>query len=250
MDWLNTRDWMLKPDTLLLFEGEDLLALLVIPEEPSGIRWLRLMVYYPTISPQKVWSEFWNFIVQHPFVGCTTAVIAQNSQLIPYLIDCGWENKQSIVFLAKQVSQPIQQADETPGLMIRAATVNDLQQIAAIDQESFIPLWRNSKATLEAGMRAHGYTTVATCAGVACGYQLSNHLYTSIHLARLAVMPGFQAKGVGRCLLDNLNNYAASVGCDSITVNTQNDNLRSLALYQKNGFERNSQQFPVLQYQF
>ena len=250
MDWLNTRDWMLKPDTLLLFEGSDLLAMLVIPEEPSGIRWLRLLVHLPFIPPQEVWLDFWHYIKQQPFIGCTVAVIAQNNQLARYLLDCGWEQKQSIVFLSKQIGNTEKQPETFGDVILRAATQMDLLPIAEIDQASFVPLWRNGTATLEAGMRSNSYTTVAILDGVICGYQLSNFMYTGLHLARLAVMPDFQARGVGHSLLNDLTRYAASARCDIITVNTQNDNHRSLALYERNGFERNTQQYPVLQFQF
>jgi ribosomal protein S18 acetylase RimI-like enzyme len=65
------------------------------------------------------------------------------------------------------------------------------------------------------------------------------------HLARLAVRNEAQGRGVGSALVRDLIQRLISKNRQRITVNTQADNAASLALYQKLGFVRTGEQYPV-----
>ena len=69
------------------------------------------------------------------------------------------------------------------------------------------------------------------------------------HLARLAVRKEAQGQGIGRALLTDLFIQMRKRGLERLTVNTQDDNVTSLALYQKTGFIRTVEQFPVFVYE-
>ncbi|HSB03157.1 MAG TPA: GNAT family N-acetyltransferase, partial [Anaerolineales bacterium] len=77
------------------------------------------------------------------------------------------------------------------------------------------------------------------------GYQLSTGGGQRAHLARLAVHPAGQGKGVGRALLSDLFAYLTYTGIPKLSVNTQSDNRVSLSLYQRMGFVRTGEQYPV-----
>jgi ribosomal protein S18 acetylase RimI-like enzyme len=67
------------------------------------------------------------------------------------------------------------------------------------------------------------------------------------HLARLAVLPDFQCRGIGYCLLYDLLSQFYRRGARSVTVNTQNDNLASIAVYEKIGFRATGETYPIYQ---
>jgi ribosomal protein S18 acetylase RimI-like enzyme len=58
-----------------------------------------------------------------------------------------------------------------------------------------------------------------------------------------------QGKGVGSALLGDLFRRLRWQGMDYISVNTQADNYASLQLYQKFGFTRTGEQYPVYTYE-
>jgi ribosomal protein S18 acetylase RimI-like enzyme len=77
------------------------------------------------------------------------------------------------------------------------------------------------------------------------GYQLTTGGGTHAHLARLAVHPSMQGRGTGKALLGDLFTSLTHSGISRLSVNTQSDNFGSLSLYQKMGFVRTGEQYPV-----
>ncbi|MEJ5226157.1 MAG: GNAT family N-acetyltransferase, partial [Anaerolineales bacterium] len=77
------------------------------------------------------------------------------------------------------------------------------------------------------------------------GYQISTFGPFGAHLARLAVHPNAQQRGVGRALLADLIDKVSAHGLQRITVNTQGKNLVSQALYRKMGFVPSGESYPV-----
>jgi ribosomal protein S18 acetylase RimI-like enzyme len=132
--------------------------------------------------------------------------------------------------------------------MIRAMSIADLIGVEKVDLESFDPIWQNSRENLEIAFRQAAVASVVEEAGEIIGYQISTATPMGGHLARLAVTPMSQGKGVGYALLlDTLEQFEQR-GAQSVTVNTQQDNLISLSLYKKAGFERTGEEYPVYQY--
>ena len=77
------------------------------------------------------------------------------------------------------------------------------------------------------------------------GYQISTGGGQRAHLARLAVHPAVQGQGAGRALLNDLFVQLIYMGISRLSVNTQSDNQASLSLYQRTGFVRTGEQYPV-----
>jgi ribosomal protein S18 acetylase RimI-like enzyme len=80
------------------------------------------------------------------------------------------------------------------------------------------------------------------------GYQLSTQNPLGAHLARLAVRPEAQGRGVGFALVSHLIESLGAGQLNRLSVNTQADNTASLALYKKLGFVLTGERFPVLAY--
>ena len=122
---------------------------------------------------------------------------------------------------------------------------SDLRAVAELDAAAFEPLWQNSLDALERAYAQRSYATVAGEGPELTGYQLSTGSPLGAHLARLAVRPTVQGAGVGTALVRDLLMRFKQRRQPHITVNTQSDNAASQALYERMGFVRTGEQFPV-----
>jgi [ribosomal protein S18]-alanine N-acetyltransferase len=98
---------------------------------------------------------------------------------------------------------------------------------------------------LEHAFRQAAIATVAEKDGLLVGYQISTANHSGGHLARLAVHPGYQGKGVGYTILRDLLAQFERRGARHVTVNTQDDNTASISLYEKAGFIATGENYQV-----
>jgi ribosomal-protein-alanine N-acetyltransferase len=108
-------------------------------------------------------------------------------------------------------------------------------------------LWQNGRESLAAALRQSIVATGADVDGVLVGYQLTTASALGAHLARLAVDPVFQGRGLGAALVIDLLERLQRRGYDSVTLNTQSDNLRSQELYRRLGFRETGQRYAVFE---
>jgi ribosomal-protein-alanine N-acetyltransferase len=130
--------------------------------------------------------------------------------------------------------------------VIRTAHLNDLPAILELDTLVFDQLWRKSAGNFSEALARAVSFVVAELDGQIVGYQWCEIYRKHAHLARLAVHPGYQGRGIGAQLLYQAIIDTLSRGINLITLNTQEDNLRSHALYERFGFVRTEQRMPVL----
>ena len=119
---------------------------------------------------------------------------------------------------------------------LQPARAPDLEALARLDAAAFPPLWHFSRQDLlELLMRSR--FQVAWHEDEAIGYAaLIANSGSEAQLARLAVRPDVQGRGVGRQLLADAIHYAAHAGYRAIVLNTQTDNARSQRLYRAFSF--------------
>jgi len=245
LDWRTPLEWLGAPFFWTLEEGRQITAALACPTEAMGIAWVRLFVYAGRWSAENAWNILWD-TARHEIAragGATVAAIAMQPWFQTVLAASGFENRQNIVMLEWQY-QPWAPR-EAEGIRVRKMEESDLPEVAQADAASFPPLWQNPLETLR---RAYAQTMIATVAEGAqgvVGYQLSTGGRSRAHLARLAVHPSVQGHGVGRALLSDLFTRLNQFGIPRLSVNTQSDNSVSLSLYQKMGFLRTGEQYPV-----
>lgn len=248
LDWRSPLEWLGAPFYWALEEGKHITAALACPPEVEGIAWVRLFVYSMRWSPQNAWSMLWSAAQEEiaKAGGATVAAIAMQHWFQQVLSANGFENRQQIVMLEWQgfAGQP-RVAREVDGVRIRAMKQSDLDAVAGIDHASFEPLWHNSLDTLQRAYTQALYATVAESSEGIIGYQLTTGHKQRAHLARLAVHPGVQGKGIGQSLLADLFQKLIHSGILRLSVNTQHDNNASLTLYKKMGFHRTGEEYPV-----
>ncbi len=129
----------------------------------------------------------------------------------------------------------------------RQMLMSDLIRVEEIDELCFERIWRLSDQELESAYQVSDYADVVENDGEIIGYQMSARSRRGYHLARLAVHPGFRRKGVARSLVGSLLETISLSGYARLTVNTQDDNSASKALYQSLGFKETGDIYPVYQ---
>lgn len=246
LDWRSPLEWLGARFYWALDESGQITAALACPQETDGVAWVRLFVHAGRWSAQSAWNMLWataqDTIAQAG--GAKVAAIVMQPWFGDVLAASGFENRQQVVML--EWKYPAQGWNEAGDIRIRRMEETDLPNVEKLDAASFVPLWQNS---LESLRRAFAQALVTTVAenenSEIVGYQLSTGGGGRAHLARLAVHPSMQGRGVGRALLNNLFARLVPGGYSKITVNTQNDNEASLNLYQKMGFKLTGEQYPV-----
>ncbi len=250
LDWHPPLSWLGKQPfyVLELNEGE-ILAALACPPDTAGLVWLRLFAAAPGISPQRAWQVLWPAArdwLRENRPGTEVNSLAVSSELEGLLLKGGFREISRVVSLVWEVGsarwpEPGEQVE------IRDMTPADLPQVLAIDRAAFDPLWRNTLDELQAAFIVSFYSSVGLVGGQIKGYQISTANPQGGHLARLAVDPDQQGKRIGVSILDDLLDRFTREGIVEVSVNTQQDNQRSLALYRKFGFSVLEGSYPVLQ---
>lgn len=248
LDWRSPLEWLGDPFYWVLEEDRQITAALACPTEAVGIAWVRLFVYAGRWSAEDTWNMLW-LTAREDIAragGAKVAAIVMQSWFQQVLVASSFESPQQIVMLEWQgfASQPWA-ASEAKGIYIRKMTEADLPEVEKTDIAAFDPLWQNPLETLQRAFGQASFATVAENETGIIGYQLSTGSGQRAHLARLAVHPAVQGRGAGRALLHDLFTRLIQARIAKLSVNTQSDNQISLNLYQRMGFTRTGEQYPV-----
>ncbi|MGB8213716.1 MAG: GNAT family N-acetyltransferase [Anaerolineales bacterium] len=250
LDWRNPLDWIGAPPFFVLESQEQIISALACPPDPPSVAWVRLFVNSGKISLDESWQILWNaaYLDLARTGQFTVAAIVLQDWYHSLLIASGFTSRQSIVMLERE-QQDSEEVSLPPGFSIRAMRQYDLPAVAEVDAAAFDLLWQNSLPSLERAYPQAVLATVAEADGQVLGYQLSTRNPLGAHLARLAVRPALQGRGVGRALIADLIQQAERHAMYRLTVNTQSDNAASLALYRKTGFRETGERYPVYRLQ-
>ncbi len=250
LDWRGPLDWIGSPPFFVLESQGQVAAALGCPPDPPTVAWVRLFVNSGKIPIQEAWQMLWDKAraeLAHKGQFVTAAIVLQD-WLQNLLLSSGFTSRQSIVMLERDGGPPAEMA-LLPEISLRAMMPFDLPAVAEVDASAFELLWQNVLPVLERAYPQALWATVAETDGQVIGYQLSTRNQLGVHLARLAVRPAVQGKGLGYALVADLIEQAGRRGISHLTVNTQDDNATSLALYQRMGFRETGERYPVYQMQ-
>ena len=250
LDWRYPLDWIGSAPFFVLENQGQIISALACPPDPPSIAWVRLFVNSGKLSLEESWQMLWDAArldLAHK-QGFTVAAIVLQDWYHSLLINSGFTSRQSIVMLERDVQAPVE-ISLPAGFSIRAMLQYDLPAVAEVDAAAFEPLWQNSLPSLERAYPQAVLATVVELHGQVLGYQLSTRNPLGAHLARLAVRPELQGRGVGHALVADLIQQAERHAMYHLTVNTQSDNSSSLALYRRIGFRETGERYPVYQLQ-
>jgi ribosomal protein S18 acetylase RimI-like enzyme len=250
MDWRTPLDWLGSRHYWVLEDHGHVIAALACPQDPPGIAWMRLFTYASPLSGSEAWSSLWEAMRSEIIRtgGALVAAIAVKPWLQDLLADSGFTNYQNIVLL-DWVPHPFNQPSLPPDINIRPMLTSDLPAVSDTDADAFEQLWCNSIYALRKAYSLAVSATVAENAGKVIGYQISTGNMLGAHLARLAVRKEAQGLGIGSALVGDLILRLNTHNLTRLTVNTQSNNAASLSLYQKLGFNRTGEQYPVFIHQ-
>lgn len=248
LDWRTALEWIGAQNFWVLEDRGAIAAALACPEDPPDVAWIRLFSYAPHLSGPEAWSALWDFaradiFDSNPRAQVASIVMKQWFQNL--LLNSGFEPRHSIVLLELNLAD--YRPPSLPGdIRIRPMEDSDIQEAARVDREAFGAFWHNTVDSLQMARGQSLYSSVAEDDGGVIGYQISTGNPFGAHLARLGVQPEAQGRGVGSALVDDLIRRSGAVGSYRLSVNTQADNFASLRLYQKLGFARTGEYYPVL----
>ena len=133
---------------------------------------------------------------------------------------------------------------------LRIAGTPDIEAILAVNAAAFEPFWRYDDATLLNWLLTSDHAMLAEVDGQAAGFALTSHNPENeyAYLIRLATLPAYQERGIGRQLVGDALTYARFVGASGLALNTQNSNLVSRRLYESLGFHLTGHTLSVMVY--
>jgi ribosomal-protein-alanine N-acetyltransferase len=247
LDWKPVEDWLGAEPFLVLERGRKMVAALACPPDRPDIAWLRLLVVAEGVEVRQAWQRLWPEaeagLRRLQVTGI--AALSLDDWTRPLYESGGLQPTHAVVVLSRPprlaVPRPRQAA------RIRAATALDTEAIVETDTAAFAPPWQLSAEMIRLAVHQAEYLSVAESEGQVVGYQLTTPSRTGAHLARLAVRPEQQGRGLGEALVHDLIEHLNQRGGRELTVNTQDNNRASLTVYQRLGFELTGARFPVYQ---
>ena len=249
LDWKPPLEWIGDEPYLLVERNGDLLATLACPPDLPRITWIRLFAANGLINVSQAWNLLWGSAYERlsQFGKISIAAISLQSWFNELLEGSKFEHTDNVVVLMWEKSNPLQNPPPTD-VQIRLMMPEDLKIIEGIDHEAFGPVWKNSFESLDLAFHQSALASVAEFGDEIVGYQYSTSSSMGGHLARLAVKTNMQGKGIGYLLVHQVLNQFRAQGIRHVTVNTQQNNTASLALYSKAGFTFTGESYRVYQY--
>lgn len=250
LDWRTPLDWIGSDPYLVAEQNRELVGAIACPPDPSPVAWIRLFAAASTTTIDRAWDILWPGALERlkamPDLEWVEAIPLQR-WFQNLLEESNFIRSQQVDMLSWERGR-IPRENPRAEVAIRPMNKDDLSRVAEVDMAAFSSVWQNSRSSLEQAYLQAVVATVAEEEGRILGYQISTATPMGGHLARLAVIPEAQGRGVGYALVHDLLMQFDRRGAQVVSVNTQQDNLTSLALYQKAGFRRTGEEFPVYQY--
>lgn len=249
LDWRRPLEWLGKRPFLVAEEGGRLAAALACPPDPPGVAWLRLFAAATQTNAAEAWHALWP-AAQEELTGRANDVIAipLHTWFEDLLEQSEFIHEHTVVVLDWRPSYgPVSKSAGEASSAIRDMTDEDLERVWAVDNAGFPQIWNHSLETIRLAYAQSSLATVIEMDGQAVAYQISTQAAQGLHLARLAVHPGWQGRHLALSLVADLQKRLGEDEDQRLTVNTQDINKPSLGLYEKAGFKHTGEAFPVYQ---
>jgi len=123
--------------------------------------------------------------------------------------------------------------------IIRKMTLEDLEQVVAIDQVSFSLPWPARSFQFELTDNPASRCWVADLDGRILGMVVAWLIVDEIHIATIATHPGFRRQGIGKKILLHTLRYAKEDGAVTSFLEVRESNAVALEMYRKFGFVEN-----------
>jgi ribosomal protein S18 acetylase RimI-like enzyme len=122
------------------------------------------------------------------------------------------------------------------GITLVDGSPESVDELLALDHESFEPLWAYDRAILAGYVASDRLVEARTAEGELAGFTLSLVENGQGSLGRLAVDPALRRRGLGSVLVEDAVRALAWQGVGYVTLTTQVENTAARALYARCGF--------------
>jgi ribosomal-protein-alanine N-acetyltransferase len=249
LDWYTIEQWLENDEIIrLAWDDHHLVGVMGAAPPLNGTSWVRLILLRDRAPSRTTLHALWDSTRKALLpVGAQSAwLLLSNDSLSDDIRALGFEQDEWVVTLRRQGTdfpEPV-----TTPVVIHPLELDNLEPAVFVDHHAFAPPWQLDAPDLYQAVRQADSATVAIIDGKIIGYQLSTRYRETGHLARLAVMPDQQGKGVGGALLRQMLGGFLRKQVSTVTVNTQLSNTQSQRLYEYYGFRRNHFDLPVWKY--
>ena len=247
LDWFSPNERFNEPGCYAIIEDQKIKAMMAVTPECPEAAWLR---FFHAARDGQHGKNFKALLSQakmalHAIGALSLFSLAPYDWLERLLTDEGFTPTDKIVTLQRNTPEVISRWNNQE-LIIREMTHRDLAAVEAIDVAAFEPAWRLNRASMVKTYNLSAWHSVALLEGKIVGYQMSTSAFDTAHLARLAVDPRWQRRGVGHRLVQDMFETFSAIGVRSFSVNTQDSNHQSLSLYHSLCFEREDRDILVM----
>ena len=248
LGWRCPLDWLGFEPYLVAERNNQILAALACPPDIPDLTWVRLFAVSTAKQVDEAWEMMWP--VADRLLGKATPIVALPLQgwFQRLLEGSDFSHVYDVLMMKWEGNgRELNATPDDPSYCLRLMNYDDLEAIHNLDQTAFDPVWRHSIELLELAFQHAALATVAENMQGILGYQVSTANNSDGHLARLAVHPRARRLGVGYTLVQDMLKNFQRRGISKVTVNTQENNQASLSLYQKAGFKKTDEVFPIFQ---
>ena len=126
--------------------------------------------------------------------------------------------------------------DPKVGITIRTPLPEDLVQVVAMENRSFVDPWSPDALEQELASDSLRLPLVAEAGGKVVGYLMAWKIVDQLHILNIAADPDYRRRGVGTALLRTASDRAAEMGLGEITLEVRESNNEALAFYRRHGF--------------
>jgi ribosomal-protein-alanine N-acetyltransferase len=247
LDWLDADAFIDKNPFLLALYQNELVACIACPLSLHNVAWIRIFAVGLNHDPRLLWEQLWPLAIKElRSEDCKiAAALVISPWLEPMLLQSGFRETNAVIFL-EWLTTSSPSLSSFPG-ELRGVRPVDIDALIELDQKAFKGIWSNTRDELLEAYQTASISTVLEYEGELIGYQISTASAWGAHLARLAVHPSWQGRGIGNAIVTDLMGQVRKRGYHRLTVNTQEDNLRSLSLYRRLGFMATGDRYSVLE---
>ncbi len=249
LDWKPAEEWLGTQPFLVAERGRRVVGAIASPPDPADTAWIRMFAAASDTRADAMWDLLWP-LTQAALAASgvrLAAALGLEEWFGPLCLRAGFQHTHSVVVLSRHRGPLEPPLDVPNGVHVRPAYPADYETIAATDLAAFTPPWQMSSNLMRQAIPMADFLTVAEIEDQIVGYQLTTPSHQGAHLARLAVLPAWQGNGIGKTLVRHLIEHYNRRGIRELTVNTQDTNAASLAVYRSLGFVPFGATYPVFQ---
>ena len=241
LDWHTAGQWLdnERGPVFLAWQGNALAGYIGLSRPIAGCSWIRLLGIGDGRMPGQIVADLWRGAqAQCRRAGIRSVAILATANWLPaYVSRLAFDVGDEVITMSHIGSRAATAPQAAATL--RPAEISDIARLCEIDRLAFAPHWRMSPSDFRQALRIAAAATVAVWQGEVAAYQFSTRHDDAGHLARLAVHPAWQRRGIASLLVRRWLDEMRRSGVETLTVNTQASNYPSQHLYQRFGFFRN-----------